>query len=342
MSATGKSSSEVFSEERSDQVKRLSRKVFGRLPERVAFPGGTSRTAFIADMGDERCVFARRENSNDAQLEGIVLKALGSTGKVPQLRAVEDDWVVQQFVTGERLPVVMDRTENADERERLTADALDSLHALHEAARTVGLQHRVPRIGVADNWLWNRTGAAKRISVLAGIEAPALDRHRLVQFMNVKRDEFVKWDARPGNAMVTPSGSVWFDWEDCGRSKALDDLAFVICDEWSNLTVEAEQRLLNSYLPAFSGSMDRNRAHHYLRNFGITHMLLRLRLATKNYHRDDEWWDRDYCLAGDKVGVTAQEVSRLIDRLQRWSDGVEEWAPLTPWLCAVHDRYGLG
>ncbi len=341
MAQAQRKSSEVFDENESEQVVSLSRKVFGRLPKRVAFPGGTSRSAFIADMGDQKYVFAKREDRHDAQIEGIVLKALADTGHVPELEALVDDWVVQTFIQGVRLPVLLDNLRDDDKRERNVSNALKALVVLHEKARSVGLHHRLPRLGTVPNWLWDRTGAAKKVSKSAGLTVPDLDREALCKAMDVKRDEFVKWDARPGNAMVTESGVVWFDWEDCGRSKALDDLAFVLCDEWSQLSAEAEARLVRSHLSAFNRSMSADQAQHYLRLFGVTHMLLRLRMATKLYHRDNHWWDRNHCLTGDKVGVTQTECARLVERLKRWSDGVPEWRGLAPWLEDVSGYYEL-
>ena len=76
MSALARKSSDVFDEDRTRQVRELSLAVFGRVPKRVAFPGGKTRSAFIADMGDLQAVFAQRDSKEDAQLEGIVLKAL--------------------------------------------------------------------------------------------------------------------------------------------------------------------------------------------------------------------------------------------------------------------------
>lgn len=341
MAEAARKTSEIFNEERAATIAALSQRVFGRAPRRMAFPGGTSRSAFIVDMGGETFVFARREDRDDAQLEGIVLKSLSATGFVPGLRAVADEWVVQQFIEGERLPVALDAEPDMPRREALVENALESLLAIHEAAHTRNLQHRVPKVGTVDKWLWNRTGAAKRIAKSIGIMAPDFDRKKLVKLMDVKRDEFIKWDARPGNAMVTDQGTVWFDWEDCGRSKALDDLAFVLCDEWCTLDAAAETRLLEKLFPLFNRSLGTRRGEHYLRLFGVTHMLMRLRMATKLHARKNEWWDRDYCLAGDKVGVTAEETARLIARIRRWSDGVEEWRGLSAWLDDVCEHYGI-
>ena len=341
MADVARSSSEVFDEDRTNQVTELADKVFGRPPKRVAFPGGTSRSAFIADMGDALYVFARREDTDDAQLEGIVLRTLGPSGLVPNLKAVADRWVVQEYIDGIRLPVLLDETESMAEREALVSQSLESLLQIQEAAHTANLQHRVPKIGVVDKWLWNRTGAAKRISQSIGLTEPDLDREKLVKMMDVKRDEFIKWDARPGNAMVSDGKSIWFDWEDCGRSKALEDLAFVLCDEWTTLDADAEMRLKKQFLPHFNRSMKPDAAELYVHLFGVTHMILRLRMSTKFHTRDGKWWDRDYCLQGDKVGVTPTEAGRLIARARRWSDGIPELAPLDEWLLNLADHYEI-
>ena len=339
MPSAARVASEVFDEKQSSEIEYLSHRVFGRKPDRVAFPGGTSRSAFIVDMAGELYVFARRESKSDAQLEGIVLRAIGNTGHVPKLKAVEKDWVVQEFISGVRLPVVLNDTSSMDERERHVDAALNSLAHIHNAASATNLQHRVPKVGTVDYWLWDRTGAAKRMSKTAEIDIPDLDRDKLVKLMDVKRDEFVKWDARPGNAMVDGKRVVWFDWEDCGRSKALDDLAFVLCDEWMCLDEDAENRLLKTYFPFFNRSLSTQHGEHYLRLFAVTHMVLRLRMAQKLWTRKNKWWDRAYCLEADKVGATEQEFGRTLARAKRWSDGVEEWKPLLPWLDELSEIY---
>ncbi len=146
MNKPARNSSEVFNEDRSRQVSWLSNKVFGRDPKRVAFPGGTSRSAFVADMDEEApFVFAKRENREDAQLEGIILRTLGSTGYVPKLKAVVDNWVVQECIPGTRLPVLLDETEDMDAREKLVAASLESLVNIHTAAHKTNLHHRACR-----------------------------------------------------------------------------------------------------------------------------------------------------------------------------------------------------
>ena len=139
-------SSDVFDNDQAGQVAELSQKVFRRLPERVAFPGGTSRSAFIADMGDDLYVFARREDQADAQLEGIVLKNLAPSKRVPGLKAIVGEWVVQHFVPGARLPIVLNETDDMAEKERLVGSTLESLIFIHEAADSASLRHRDPNL----------------------------------------------------------------------------------------------------------------------------------------------------------------------------------------------------
>lgn len=341
----------VMQDERRDEVTSLARRMFGQDPRRVAFPGGKSRAAFIADMGDEAgsapqpWVFAKRSDLDDAQMEAIVLKALQPSGHTPRLKGRFERWVVQEALPGTRLPLVLDRLTNPAEREALIVAALDALVAIHETADRVGLQHRVPKVGTVDGWLWNRTGAAKRIARTAGIDAPDIDRDWLVERMDVRRSHFVKWDARPGNALVHHSADgaqvSWFDWEDCGRSTPLDDLAFVLFDEWTPLDEAATRRLMARYTPRFAGRLKGEEADLYLRLFAMTHTVLRLRMALKLHARKDEWWDRGYCLDGDKVGVTPVETANLIRRGLWLAREHAKLAPYAPWLEAVAQRYAI-
>ncbi|MEE9314771.1 MAG: phosphotransferase [Rhizobiaceae bacterium] len=306
--------------------------IFGRLPERVAFPGGPSRSAFVVDMGDAAFIFAKRKSVGDARLEADVLQSLGETGYVPKLRAVRKRWVVQECLLGHRLPVLLDQMDAMEERKETVTKALNSLLHIQEAAMADGLQHRVPEIGIAKDWVWNRTGAAKRMSNQIGIQEPALDRQWLTKCMDVERTEFIKWDARPGNALVDGERAYWFDWEDCGRGIALNDLAFVLCDEWMNLDAAAQTSLEQHFLPLFNRTKSPDEGYEYLRVFGVTHTVIRLRMALKYRIKDGRWWDRQKCLAGDKVGVTESETSRLISRGKRLANDVPQLRPYIAWF----------
>ena len=99
-----------------------------------------------------------------------------------------------------------------------------------------------------------------------------------------------------------------------------------------NIEDDVEARLLDKYFPFFNRSPSVQQGEHYLRIFGITHMIIRILMAIKFRVHNGDWWGRSYCLTGDKVGVTKSKVGQEISRAKRWSDGVAEWKLLLPWL----------
>ncbi len=56
----------------------------------------------------------------------------------------------------------------------------------------------------------------------------------------------------------------------------MDDVAWLFCDDITPYHPDAENRLINAYLPYFSDGVDLEQAHAYLRLFGILHMGVRL------------------------------------------------------------------
>ena len=336
-----KNSSDVLDDGRLGEIEKLTRKVFGQSPDRVAFPGGTHRTAFIADIGGKMYVLAKRGNKHDARLEAIVLKTLAKTGHTPEFIALQGRWLVQQCIPGPRLPVVLDQVENMEEREKLLSDALHSLVVLHNAAHEERLQHRVPKIGVVKNWLDNRIRETDTVSDLLGIAKPELNRSAIADALKASHKDFVKWDARPGNALVHNDVHYWFDWEDCGRGRALDDLTCVLSDEWSLIDAAGEDRLIEKFLSAFRRDYSEDEAYRYLMISGLVQISFRLRLAIKYKLEDNNWWSRSKCLAGDKVGVTPQEVGRLCERGTRWAKRVGLLLPYVDWIDQVSERLEL-
>ncbi|MGI9354800.1 MAG: hypothetical protein ACR2PF_06535 [Rhizobiaceae bacterium] len=332
-----KKSTDAIGDNRVREVEALTHKVFGQKPRRVAFPGGTHRAAFIADIGGDLFVLAKRESVEDAQLEAIVLKCLSKTRHVPDFIARQERWLVQQCVPGQRLPILLDEAETGAPRRELLGDALEALAIIHEAAHDEGLQHRVPRVGIRPGWIEDRIGEMHRTSRILEIGEAKIDQTAIYKMLDVKHRDFIKWDARPGNALVHEGRHYWFDWEDCGRRNALDDLACLFCDEWSMITAQAEDELTERFLPRFARSMPSDRAYDYLMVAGLVQTTYRLRLAVKYHHRDNEWWSRSKCLKGDKVGVTAQEVGRLCERGIRWASRHEMLTPYIEWLQRVAD-----
>jgi len=295
---------DFLNDKRADEIESLTRRIFDTTPTRVAFPGGKSRSVFMAEIDGKTYAFAKRGNKYDAKVESIVLKALSPSGLVPAFIARNGKWVVQQCLFGKRLPILLDENENSTERTLMVAQALDGLVEIQRLAHQARLQTKVPRLGVVDNWIENRIGYVDKISGLLDINAPQLNRKAIKIMFDVRQSDFVKWDARPGNALVEDGHYRWFDWEDCGKRCSMDDLVCLLSDEWTNVESKDEAKL-------------------------------------EYRTRDGKWWDRDQCLKGDKVGVTAREVTRLCDRMIDWSQNLEMLKPYADWATDVKRVLGL-
>lgn len=326
---------------RREEIEALCKRAFGRIPKRVAFPGGRSRSAFMAEIGDERFVLAKRDTPGDAVIEGIVMKVLSPTGLVPRVVKVVDEWVVQELVDGIRLPVFLDGLADIREREEILDQSLSALADLQDYAHAQNLHHRVPRVGPDRDWSDGNLTRARKISEIVGIAPPLLDYGRLEKLFRLDPRDFVKADARPGNALVCGDRTVWFDWEGCGRRHALDDLAFVLSDEWTAIDPDTETRLIERHLSRFARNRSEAEAFEYLMAFGVFHMLARMHRAIRYRDRDGKWWSRDKCLHNDKIGVTPTEVGLMCDRARRWSLQVTALHTLAPWCESLMEKYDL-
>lgn len=329
---------EAVGSKRKEEIEALCKNVFGTPPDRVAFPGGKGRSAFVANIGDDNFVLAKRADEGAAIIEGIVMKCLAKTGFAPQLVAVRGPWVVQECIPGVRVPIVIDQLESMSDREVIIDHSISALAILHDHAYEERLQHRVGKLGADEDWSFGHTGRPGRISEVLGIAPPSVDLKPLEKrFRNDHRD-FIKGDARPGNAMVNDDQVAWFDWDGCGTRNALDDLVFILADEWCSLDVQSETRLLQKYLRRFTRGRSDAEAYDYVMAYGVFHMSARIRRAIRYRQRDGKWWNREMCLLGDKIGVTKSEVGRMCERSKRWAGEVAELKPMVPWFENVMDR----
>jgi hypothetical protein len=208
---------------------------------------------------------------------------------------------------------------------------LSTLAAIHQAATQEGLEEHVDVLGSEDSWI---NGLLERPAVLGNYlkqPAPRLDIDALIKRLRVVEPHFIKWDARPGNALVGENNQVyWIDWEHAGKRNRLDDMAWILGDEYVPDWPELEDRLLAQYVPEFAGPMNDADAFEYLMAYGSFHMVVRLGLILK--YMDGEWWNLEHCLAEDKVGVTLECAQRLCQRGGRWSARNPLTAPLSDWF----------
>lgn len=333
--AEAKSNKTRFIDDRRvEEIEKLTRKVFGVPPDRVAFPGGESRSAFFVKISGVVYVIARRENLNDAAIEAIVLKTLSGTESIPKLIARQQHWIVQEFIDGPRLPIALDDS-NESVCLDLAEEALTSLYQLHQAAKSEGLQHRVPRIGIRPGWQEARIGEPISISKSYDLNMPNINFEGIQSTLNVGFHDFIKWDSRPGNAILSNENVKWFDWEDCGRRCAVDDLVCFAQDEWLSLPNKSQLELVEKWIGHFSGSLSEDEAWIYFLAASIVHLSFRLSLIVNHKKERNGWWDREKCLQGDKVGVTKKEAELTCRRIYSLANTHPLLTPYKDWLSDI-------
>ena len=224
------------------------------------------------------------------------------------------------------------------ERLKLMTLAIQGLAQIQDAGRQAGLRTKVAAIGRRKEWLEKFIAAPQHVSALIAVPPPDLNASALLELLSVPTSAFIKWDARPGNAVIREGGAVaWFDWEHCGCRSPLDDLAWLLGDEWAPEDESLEAELLETFLPEFSVGRCAKQGRDYLMAFGTLHMCIRLSLIL-SHKGDGDWWDRDYCLASDKIGVTAQEAGLLCRRAARWSQTNPLTRPLSSWFESLNTK----
>jgi len=326
---TGRSSSAY----RQAALKRATESLLKTSVRTMEFPGGKSRESYRLVLEDGSTVIATRRDTIDrARCEVKTLQALNRHDvAVPRLLASNYSHIlIQEDFGGIRLSEAL-RDADMQRGERLLDNALDALALIHHAATAEQLEAHVETLGSEDSWI---QGLLERPAVLGKYlkqPAPELNVAALTNSLRIVEPHFIKWDARPGNALVRDQDEVvWIDWEHAGKRNRLDDVAWVLGDEYIPDWPELEDRLLARYVPRFAGSMSESKAFDYLMAYGSFHMVVRLGLILK--YMDGAWWDLDHCLAEDKVGVTLECAQRLCRRGARWSARNALTEPLSDWF----------
>ena len=315
----------------SDDVAEACKRLLGSTARRVEHPGGRRRSVRVI-LNDRTVIVTQRQHPQRALLEAKVLLALGAQGAaVPRVLAFDGVWLIQEDLGPNRLSQTLPMVDEAD-GEVLLAKAIAGLATAQRAGLASGLNRRVICIGGSKDWLLNLATMPERVSGFLHLPAPALPQERLIQHLRPQRPAFVKWDARPANAVVRLDASVaWFDWEHCGCRNPLDDIAWLLCDEYTPDWPEAEARLIARFLPCFLNASPPLAAHDYLMTFGALHSCVRLALIL-NKKADGPWWDPQRCLDQDSVGVTLPMALRLCRRAARWARQGSLTQELADWL----------
>ncbi len=318
------------------ELARVCARLLGSTVTAVRWPGGPWHGSCRLTLADGREVIAsRRDVAGRARLEAFVLARLRAQGApVPEPLAFNGLILIQSALPGRRLS---DALQDGEPWQPLAA-AVESLARVHRCADRAGLAAQVPVLGEHPDWLIALLDRPSVLGAWLGLSTPPLPAEPLFDLLQLVRPRFVKWDARPGNAMLDPDGRVaWFDWEHCGARDPLDDLVWLLCDESLPEGAEdTEDALIAEWLPAFAPERPAEEAHAYLRAQGVLHCCVRLgRLLDVRGEGDWETADR----ALDKPpGTCRRSVTRLCRRGARWADRNRWLAGLADWFEAVERR----
>lgn len=259
-----------------------------------------------------------------AALETGVLSELRAAGApVPAVIAHDDEWLIQQDLGPRRLSSAL--AAPVDRVGDRVAAAAGGLLLCQMAADRTALSRRVAPIGVTPEWFTALLSIPGRIAARLGLPDPAIGASITPAQITPRRLSFVKWDARPGNAVLVDGSSDdnavgWVDWEHCGARDALDDLVWLLCDEYMPDDAGLEAAVLKRFLPLFAMLSKRSPddALVYLSRLGSLHTCMRLALVLE-HKGDGAWWKAAACERSDRVGVTAEAARRLCARGARWS-----------------------
>ena len=317
-------------------VKTLCAELLNTEVDDIEFPGGSSRDSIRVKIGAQGLIVTHRQSYQRARLESAALRILNQcNAPVPHLIAYRDNYLIQQDVGNQRLSQSM-KAGSGEEVLALLDAALKSLAAIHDVGKDNEALKSFVELGHKPQWLDKFVRSAERLGEQLDLPAPSLQYDKLMTMLTVVQPSFIKWDARPGNAVVRDNGSVfWIDWEHCGRRHPLDDVAWLLTDEYTPFSADRESHHIGKILPAFAHG--HSQPHEYLRVFGTFHSCIRLAMILRFQARDG-WWDYDKCLRLDSVGVVQELAMRVAHRGAEWAQHSALTKVLVPWFDALQVR----
>lgn len=315
-------------------------RLLGEAPIGWEDPGGQRRKSTRLFLDGRSVIATRRSTRARADLEMNVLRRLkAEDAPVPAVLAFEGRWLIQEDIGGERLSRRLRRVDKA-EALGLQDAALASLDAVHGAAARAGLAPLCRVLGDRPGWIAELSATPARLGAFLGLEAPPLEVAAVARALARPATSFVKWDARPPNAVCTDDGRIaWFDWEHCGRRHRLDDLIWFLGDESIIDRPKDETALLNRWVPRFDEGGYPMGAAEYIMTAGALHCAVRLAIRVGNAARElrpDDWRQS---LDGGRIGALPASATRLARRGARWAGRSAAVRPLEGWYRAVLERF---
>ena len=318
---------------------RICNELIGKSVIGVEFPGGSHRSSCRINIeGGSSVIATRRNASGRAQLESRILAQLyNQEAPVPAPLGFNGVVLLQEDIPGTRLSEAI-TSRNGDDLYKLLSQGLQSLATIQQKASLSGLDEVVPVTGCSPDWLISFLDRTAVIGGFLGLPCPHIPVEAFYDLLAVMKPRFVKWDARPGNAIINERGGIkWFDWEHCCARNRLDDMVWFLCDESiPDSFPELEDRLIEEYLPAFADGRPLEEALVYLRIFGILHLCVRLGRILHAKGRGS-WDDADRTLDKPK-GSSFHSAQRLCARASFWSAKIPYTDMLPNWFGGIYKR----
>ncbi len=327
-------------DERAREAARACRDLLGATAVGWEDPGGQQRKSTRLFLPDRQIIATLRSSAERADLEAAVLRRLRAEGAaVPEVLAYDGRWLLQEDMPGERLSRAL-RSLGKDEAFALQDKALASLQAIHEAGARAGLARLCFRIGSRPGWIAELGATPARLGAFLGMPSPAIDDGALARVLTRPPVSFVKWDARPPNAVVSPQGEVaWFDWEHCGTRNRLDDIVWFLGDDSIIDRPGDELRLLNRWVPRFDEGGYPTGPADYTMTMGALHCAVRLANQVTSAARAQSPGDWRTHLAGRGPDALSDSGRRMARRGARWAEKSSVLQPVAAWFRAVRERF---
>ncbi len=321
------------------EARKICEDVFGSAVVKTSSPGRSTQVVRFS-LGDGRSIIAtRRKTTARANLEFHILQKLASRGaKVPGVLAFNGRLLFQEDFGKKRMSLVLKKA-NRIQGEQLLNSGLVSLADVHARGKAAGLDRVVATLGESDDWLRNYIDRPIVLGQFLGLPAPKLPVEKLLKLLRVTEMSFIKWDARPPNAIVLADGTTgWIDWENCGRRSRLDDLAWYFGDQSVPDWPDVEERLIRQHLPAFTDNMPLDQAQEYLAAFGVLHMCVRLsQILNREKKRGLQGWGDQTSL--DRFSQRAVfNAQKIAVRASRWASRSVLLGTMAVWLQEVADQ----
>jgi hypothetical protein len=343
MVAKNNSNIELLEGNEFQRLSKIFHSLTGESADIFQFPGLQNRygngsgSAVVTSKNNYKTVLTYRTSENLAELEAEVLKLLSKeNAPVPNLIARRGKWLVQEYLEGVRLSQAIDAAGKNRQKELIYA-AIGSLVSMQTVAQKLRLNKLTKPISISPKWRINRINFPKNLGNKIGLFAPSLNDSEINEALIIRPDTFIKWDARAGNAILGAKGEFsWFDWEHCGTRCSIDDLVWFLSDEWLPSNSRFDREVIEQSCPLFMPHGSEFPLERYLLVHGTLFMCGRLDRILK-IKGSGRWWNRDYCLKFEQMGITKLEACRLAKKASEWAVQDKLVAPLGKWLVEVHE-----